>query len=97
MVEHPDYESVRAPVLAIYAVYQTPAQLIPRYDTADAETRLAMKQIFEMWRPFAKAQRDALRTRLPGARVDEIEGASHYVFISHRDRVLRDIRDFLQK
>jgi non-heme chloroperoxidase len=96
MVEHPDYESIRAQILAIYAVYKSPAQLIARYTTADRETRQALDQIFDMWQPFAKAQRDLFRRSVPQARVDEINSASHYVFISHRERVLRDMRAFLQ-
>jgi pimeloyl-ACP methyl ester carboxylesterase len=96
MVEHPDYESIHAQILAIYAVYETPAQLLPRYNIADRETRQALDRIFDMWQPFAKAQRDFFRKSAPQARVDEIDGASHYVFISHRERVLRETRAFLQ-
>jgi len=96
MVEHPDYRSVRAQMLAIYVVYETPAQLVPLYNIADQETRPALDQIFEMWQTFAKAQRELFRKSVPQARVDEIDGASHYVFISHRERVLRDTRAFLQ-
>lgn len=96
MVEHPDYESIRAQILAIYAVYKTPAQLVPRYNIADRETRQALDQIFDMWQRSAKAQREFFRKSVPHARVDEIDGASHYVFISHRERVLRETRAFLQ-
>jgi non-heme chloroperoxidase len=96
MVEHPDYESIRTELLAIYAVYKTPAQLIARYNTADRETRQVLNRIFDMWQPFAKAQRDLFRKSVPQARVDEIDGASHYVFISDQKRVLRETRLFLQ-
>jgi non-heme chloroperoxidase len=96
MVEHPHYESIRAQTLAIYAVYQTPAQLFPRYNNADRETRQALEQIFGIWQPFAKAQRDLLRQSVPQARVVEIQGASHYVFLSHQQRVLKETRGFLQ-
>jgi non-heme chloroperoxidase len=96
MVEHPDYRSIRAQMLAIYAVYETPAQLVPRYNIADQQTRQALDQIFDIWQTFAKAQRDYFRKSVPQARVDEIDGASHYVFISHRERVLRDTRAFLK-
>ena len=96
MVEHPHFESIRAQILAIYAVCKTPAQLVPRYNIADRETRQALDQIFDMWQPFAKAQRNLLRKSVPQARVDEIDGASHYVFISHRERVLLKTRAFLQ-
>jgi pimeloyl-ACP methyl ester carboxylesterase len=95
-VEHPDYRAIRAQILAIYAVYETPADLIARYNTADLETRRGLDQVFGLCQPFAEAQREFFRKSVPHARVDEIRGASHYVFISHRDRVLRDMRAFLQ-
>lgn len=96
MVEHPDYRSIGAPTLAIYAVYERPEQLAPRYRFADQETRDALDQVFAMWQAFAKSQRILFRQSAPGARVVEIEGASHYVFISHRERVLQEFRAFLQ-
>jgi non-heme chloroperoxidase len=95
MVEHPDYAQIRAPILAIYAVYRTPADLSPRYKTADAETRHGLDQVFALWQSFAKQQRELFRKSVPQARVDEIQGANHYVFISDRDRVLRDMHAFL--
>lgn len=96
MVEHPDYKSIHAPILAIYAVYEAPAQLLPRYNMADRETRQGLDQIFDMWQPFARGQRELLRDSASGARIDEIHGASHYIFISHKDRVLRETAAFLQ-
>ena len=72
-------------MLAIHAVYRTPAELTPRYATADAQTRQALDLVFELWQSFAKAQRDFFRNSVPRATVDEIYGASHYVFISHTD------------
>jgi len=97
MVEHPNYDSIRARMLAIYAVPKTPAQLVPRYTTADRETRLALDKIFEIWQASAKAQRDRFRESVPRARVVELNGASHYLFISDRDRVLQEVGSFLRK
>jgi non-heme chloroperoxidase len=96
MVEHPDYRSIRAPMLAVYAVYESPDQLAPRYRAADRETRDALDQVFAMWQAFAKSQRNLFRQSAPGARVIEIPGGSHYVFISDRERVLQEVLAFLQ-
>lgn len=95
MVEHPDYGAIRAQILAIYAVYQTPADLSARYKTADLKTRQGLDQVFALWQSFAKDQRELLRKSVAQVRVDEIQGASHYVFISNRDRVLKDMQAFL--
>jgi hypothetical protein len=95
MVEHPDYVAIHAPILAVYAVYRTPADLSPRYKSADSETRQGLDQVFALWQSFAKNQRELLRKSVPKALVDEIHGANHYVFISNRDRVLKDMHAFL--
>ena len=100
IVEHPDYESVRGPTLAIYAVPETPVQLIPgyktRYAAGNRETRRVLDRIFDIWKPAAKAQRDQVRKAVPHARVVELHGASHYVFISDQQRVLREMKAFLR-
>ncbi len=99
-VEHPMYdqmnESIHAPILAIYAVPEIPDQMLPRYKFSDAETRAAIDKIFEIWTAAAKQQRDSFRKRVPQARVVELNGASHYVFISHREQVLQEVRAFLK-
>jgi pimeloyl-ACP methyl ester carboxylesterase len=100
VVEHPNYESTRAPVLSIYAVPRTPVQLIPAhktsYEAGDLQTRQVLDRIFEIWKPAAKAQRDRFRRTVPHARVVELHGASHYLFISHPQSVLREVRAFLR-
>jgi hypothetical protein len=96
MVEHPDYAAIHTQILAIYAVYRSPADLSARYKTADLETRQGLDQVFALWQSFAKAQRDLLRKSVPQPQVDEIQGASHYVFISDRNRVLQDMQAFLK-
>jgi hypothetical protein len=96
MVEHPNYAAIRAQILAIYAVYRTPADLSARYKAADSGTRQGLEQVFALWQSFAKDQRKLFRQSVPHARVDEIQGASHYVFISNRDRVLKDMKAFLK-
>jgi hypothetical protein len=96
MVEHPDYDSLRTPTLALYAVPGNPGQLVPRYKTADTDTRKALDRVFEVWKTAAKAQRERFRERVPHARIVEIHGASHYVFISHREQVLHEIREILE-
>lgn len=100
-VEHPHYGTLRQPVLAIYAVPTTPAQLVPRYrsryETGDVATRQALDAIFATWKPATAAQRDRFRHAVPHASVVEIEGASHYVFISHQNHVVSAIQAFLDR
>jgi hypothetical protein len=96
MVEHPNYQSIRAPILAIYAIPKTPAQLVPRYMSADQETRQALDRIFEIWTRSATLQRDQFRKTVAQAHVVELYGASHYLFISDREKVLQAVNAFLR-
>jgi non-heme chloroperoxidase len=100
MVEPPMYEAIRARSLAIYAIPPSPGELIPRYKTryaaGDAETRRVLEAIFKIWRPAAKAQRDQFRRQVRHGHVVELEGASHYVFISNRAAVIAAVRAFLR-
>lgn len=96
MVEHPDYSSVRAPMLAIYSVYQNPAQLFPRYTTDEPEVRHSLDEIFATWQSFTRTQRESFRKSAANARVVEIAGARHFLFISHQENVLREVQDFLR-
>jgi pimeloyl-ACP methyl ester carboxylesterase len=97
MVEHPDYGSIHAPMLAVYAVYQTPSQFFPAYSIANQERRHVLDQIFRIWTPFAESQRQFFRKCVPSAPVDEIAGANHYVFISNPERVSRETLAFLKE
>jgi pimeloyl-ACP methyl ester carboxylesterase len=96
MVEHPNYQSIRAPILAMYAIPKTPAQLVPRYKSADQETRQALDRIFEIRTRSATMQRDRFRKTVPQAHVVELYGASHYLFISDREKVLQAVNAFLR-
>jgi non-heme chloroperoxidase len=97
MVEHPNYKLIHAPVLAVYAVQQTAEQLFPQYGSLNQEARSALDAMFGIWRQFAAEQRNLLRTELPNARVVEVEGANHYLFISNRKQLLDALASFLSE
>ncbi len=95
MVEHPNYHSIRAPALAIFAVQEQTEQLLPRYRFADAVTQDVMRKMFAIWKEFAARQRESFRREMPRARVVELRGASHAVYISNSKLVLAELRSFL--
>lgn len=94
-VEHPLYSEIQSPALAIYAVKETSAEFFPVYDEADPETRSALDQMAVQEAAFQKAQRNKFRNEVHNGKVIEIRGANHYVFISNRDEVERDVERFL--
>jgi pimeloyl-ACP methyl ester carboxylesterase len=96
IAEHPDYQGVHSPMLALYAVYTDPAQLAPRYRFADSKTRQEIDDIFRMWTQFAEQQRKEFEKTVPTAQLIKVEGASHYLFLSNREEVVRRVRYFLE-
>jgi len=93
----PQYSRIRAPVLAIYAVERTAEQDYPWIHTlvvgrGKAELQASRALLAE--RAWEAAERRRLRTALPNARVVELAGASHYVFVSNADRVEQEMTQF---
>ena len=93
----PQYSRVRAPVLAIYAVERTVEQDYPWIHTlvvgrGKAEFQASRALLAE--RGWEAAERRRLRTTLPNARIVELAGASHYVFVSNADRVEQEMTQF---
>lgn len=95
MVEHPSYDQIHSPALAIYAVKKTPAQLFSVFATEDNETQAALKNIFVQEVSFQKSQREKFAHEMKNGKVVEIPGGNHYVFISNQTEVLNDVVHFL--
>lgn len=94
---HPDYRAVRAPVLAIYAVVDSAAQIFPTWATLDSTGRAAARRFTGTLEQWAAGERARLRRELPSARVLELHGANHYVFDSHSAAVTTAMRTFLSE
>ncbi|AOS46311.1 Tropinesterase [Lacunisphaera limnophila] len=83
------YTDLRVPVLAIYAI---PTDLSWRYP--NDPSALAKAEAEEIARNGPQAQ--AFAKGVPSARVINIPRANHFVFFSHEDRVLHEMRTFLE-
>lgn len=92
------YARVTAPVLAIYASDRSIDRDYPWIKKMSIGR--GFKQL-DAWRAsgaqdrFERGERKRLREALPNARIVELRDASHYVFISHAERVEREMRRFL--
>lgn len=91
----PDYSRIRVPVLAFFALPEPLEDQIRRYQPQSAEERAAMTQVYAADVDYAKRAIGRLQDGVPGARVVELAGANHYVFLSNESDVLREIRLFL--
>jgi hypothetical protein len=84
-------------VLAIYALKETPAQLVPAYTSADPETRAALRKIFAAETVFQKQQREIFGREMHNGKSIGVAKANHYVFISNEQEVLTAVDNFLSK
>jgi non-heme chloroperoxidase len=92
---HPDYRSVRAPALAIYAVVDSAPQVFPSWTTLDSTGRVAARRYTATLQSWAARERNRLRRELPAAQMRALHGANHYVFSSNPRAVARAMRAFL--
>jgi non-heme chloroperoxidase len=91
----PDYAGIRVPVLAFFAEPRPLEYQIKFNKPKDAEERAAMEQVYAADMDYAKTSIGRLRSGVPKARVIELAGANHYVFLSNEPEMLREIRLFL--
>jgi non-heme chloroperoxidase len=94
-VESPAYARVKAPALGIHAVPVKVSDVIPWFTPTNPDWPAAQGLLEGVVAPFNKQQREQFQTQLVGSKVFGIEGANHYVFLSHPDQVERETRNFL--
>jgi non-heme chloroperoxidase len=87
-IKKPDYEHVRVPALAIYAI---PHELGPWVNMDDSAVRATVAD-FET---AAEAQAREFQNSVARAQVVRLPRANHYVFLSNEADVLRELRAFL--
>lgn len=93
-----DYSAIRSPVLA-FVVYDTPdgppQNQIRQYHVTDASQRTIVDAVYGLYIGMARIRIDRINRAAGGARVVELWGAHHFVFLSNEGDVLREMRAFL--
>jgi non-heme chloroperoxidase len=87
-----DYGGIRVPALAIYAVPRSEED-VPGFGTA---SQSAVSDLFQVMKEEERTNSAAFRSAVREARVIEIPGAKHLVFLSNEEDVLRSIRAFVR-
>lgn len=93
----PDYERVRVPVLAFYRTPTTMAEAVRKYRPANESETAALRQYIGYSRQMIEKFREGLVNGVPWAQVVEMPGANLYMFLSHEEEVLRQMRAFLDR
>lgn len=87
----PPLSQVRAPTLAIYDWPVAAAEFLPFISATDT----AAPRWLRIAQDWHAAQRDEFKAKVPNARIVELHGASHYVFLTEPDSVAHEMRQFL--
>jgi pimeloyl-ACP methyl ester carboxylesterase len=94
-MRRPDYSGIRVPVLAFYVLPAPLESQMKQYPPQTAEERAAMKQVYDADVAWARRSIDRMRSGVPGARVVEMPGAGHCIFLSNEAEVLVEVRQFV--
>jgi pimeloyl-ACP methyl ester carboxylesterase len=91
----PDYTRITVPALALYAMPRSVRHLFPGYEVSPLEVRPLLERFWPKWAALVQRERDRFRSEVRHGSVIELDGASHYVFLSNRDTVANAVRRFL--
>ena len=88
------YAAVRCPALAVYAVPDSIADVVPYYRELDAAGRATAESLLTFVQGVVADSR-ARVARLPSFHIVDLHGSNHYLFLSHPSEVARAMRTFL--
>jgi hypothetical protein len=94
-----NYSHIRVPVLSFFAL-PGPAkdplpQDPPRYEPKDDQERAAIEAFDAATMVYINRYKASLLSGVPGARIVDLPGARHYIFLTREADVLRELRTFL--
>jgi pimeloyl-ACP methyl ester carboxylesterase len=92
-----DYSQIRVPVLAFVGFPKLPQEQIRENNINDPEQRIIVEAVFGAYVGMAKKRIDRIKRAVGGARVVELWGSNHFVFLSNEEEVLREMRVFLER
>jgi len=89
------YDQVRCPALAIYAVPDSAADVVPYVDELDPDERAQARALLRYVDAVVEDSRSKF-ARLPHRTVVDVHG-NHYVFLQHPEEVARPMQKFLSE
>jgi pimeloyl-ACP methyl ester carboxylesterase len=90
-VRKPDYSGIHVPALAIYAIPRSIKDMVGFGSASEP----VLRELFRLQREQVQVNAAAFRSGNRHARVIEIPGATHFLFLSNPTETLRDIRAFV--
>jgi pimeloyl-ACP methyl ester carboxylesterase len=90
-----DYSRIRVPVLSLFAVFRSADDPLRQDMPKDPQERAAVEAFEAATMVYIKRYEKSLLSAVPGARIVELPGANHYVFLSNEAEVMREITLFI--
>ena len=88
-----DYSNIRVPVLALFE-YPRPTGG-PEYQPKNEEERAAIETFSRATAAYVDRWVKNVKSGVPGARIVDLPGAGHYVFLTREAEVLKELRGFV--
>jgi len=90
-----DYSNIRVPVLSLFATVRPTDDPLHKDLPTDPELRAAVEAFDAITMTYITKYEESLLAAVPTARIVELPGANHYVFLSNEADVLREITSFI--
>jgi non-heme chloroperoxidase len=93
-----DYSKISVPMLGLYPFPPSEDDHLQRYtlwQPKNAQERAAVREVYDADASYIHSYEKGLQAGLGGARVIELPGANHYVFLTNEADVLRELQAFV--
>jgi pimeloyl-ACP methyl ester carboxylesterase len=93
----PDYAPITVPALALYAAPRTWKEMMPEApEFTNAEQDASANKVVAQMAKMRQTMAEQFRANVAQSRVVELPGASHYLFRTNEDDVVREILTFVR-
>jgi non-heme chloroperoxidase len=92
--EHPAWDRIQAPALAVFNLVARPEHLYPWYSTMDSASRDMAGRYAAYWYGWEKQQEENFRREVPHGQVLELIDSHHFVFTANEPEVEHAMREF---
>lgn len=98
-LEKPEYEKIRLPALAVYAIEQDSPEdyMKPWYDRNDPRIQAIIKELFRIRNGFQLEHIELFKQTMEFSDVVVLNDSDHWVFVANENEVLQAITNFIEE
>jgi hypothetical protein len=91
----PEYHKITSPALALYSMPRSARDLFPAYDVFELTLRPQLDTFWSRWAAAVESEHERFRREVAHAKAVDVDGATHYLFLSNTRTVMRVMSGFL--